>query len=840
MSVLVSFLRCGHAMALLVLAALTGIFVSPLRSTAAELKISEVRRAAADFPIVDRGGATPLAVDSADAEVVRIAANLFASDVEAVSGVRPLLTNTPSAAQQAVIAGTIGTSPLIDELIQRGVVDVTDIRGGWERFKIQVVNNPFPGLNRALVIAGSDRRGTAYGVLSLSEAIGVSPWCWWADVTPDRRAELFLSNDTFVSPEPAVRYRGIFINDEDWGLHPWARNTFEKKGVDGIGPKTYTKVFELLLRLKANTLWPAMHACTKPFNANPEHRKLADAHAIVMGSSHAEPMLRNNVREWTAPAAEYNYQTHSNKVRGYWEERVRESGQSENIYTLGMRGIHDSRMQGPRGRSEQIKLLEQIMHDQRELIRQHVSTNVTSVPQVFCAYKEVLDLYRGGLRIPDDVTIMFPDDNFGYLRMLPRPEERTRNGGFGAYYHISYLGRPLSYLWLCTTPPALIWEEMSKAYDHGVRQMWIVNAGDIKPGEIGTEFFLKLAWNAGQWNATNVHDFLSGCAARDFGRQHAGEIADLMDRYYRLNHQRKPEHLQWWLPNEQPRPSSLAEAEIQGRLQAFADLESAAARAGKALPPHKQDAYFQLVYYPIAGSALANRRYFLGERGSPEAAAADAQLKELTRRYNEEIAAGKWRHFMALEPADNDWRGMRIAPWEPRTLRRTEHTNSGPASYRIEAEDFQKRSEGAGARWEIIRGLGPSGDSVAVFPTTAATRDPRTNSATVPSLSYEFDPIEGGEFEITFWMAPTFPISGSTLRIAVALNSDTPRLVELPRRDGSPEWAAGVLEAAVPLRTKLGALPPGKHELRIFMVDAGVVLDRIEITPTAKAQQQTK
>ena len=315
---------------------------------------------------------------------------------------------------------------------------------------------------------------------------------------PRRRAELYVAAGTRRYGPPSVKYRGIFLNDEDWGLQPWAAKTFAPEE-GGIGPKVYAKVFELLLRLKANTLWPAMHACTRPFNSFPEDARLADDYGIVMGSSHAEPMLRDNVGEWTAPPGDYNYVTNRAGVLRYWEERVAANGRCENIYTLGMRGIHDSPMVGPDTDAARIRTLEQIFADQRALLAKYVNPDVTQVPQAFTPYKEVLPLYREGLQVPDDVTIVWPDDNFGYIRQFPTPAEQKRAGGFGVYYHISYLGSPLAYLWLCTTPPALIWEEMSKAYDHGADRIWIVNVGDLKPGEIDTEFFLQMAWDIHRW-----------------------------------------------------------------------------------------------------------------------------------------------------------------------------------------------------------------------------------------------------------------------------------------------------------------------------------------------------
>ncbi|HYX43070.1 MAG TPA: glycosyl hydrolase 115 family protein, partial [Pyrinomonadaceae bacterium] len=496
---------------------------------------------------------------------------------------------------------------------------------------------------------------------------------------PARRAQLFIAAGVRRVGPPAVKYRGIFLNDEDWGLQPWAAKTFEPETGD-IGPKTYARICELLLRLKANTLWPAMHEVTRAFNLYPQNKLVADDYAIVMGSSHAEPMLRNNVTEWKDKPEAFNYIKNPEGVRRYWEERVRENSRFENIYTLGMRGIHDSPMQGPKSSPERIKLLEQIFADQRAMLARHVNADVTNVPQIFCPYKEVLADYRNGLKVPEDVIIVWPDDNFGYIRSYPTTAEQQRPGGFGVYYHISYLGRPLSYLWLETTPPSLIWEEMSKAYEHDVRQLWMLNVGDLKPGEIGIEFWLEMAWDINRWRRDNLPDFLRQWATREFGAKYAADVAAIMAEYYRLGFARKPEHLQWYLPEEQPRASELTAFdygdEVQTRLDAYDKLRTRTDRLYAEMPAPLKDAFYELVAYPVRGAALANQRFFLMEQSAVYAAqgrasasdwarraqAADAQLRLETAYYNEQLAGGKWRYIMALEMKPGQWQSMRSTP----------------------------------------------------------------------------------------------------------------------------------------------------------------------------------
>ena len=430
----------------------------------------------------------------------------------------------------AVILGTLNKSSLIDSLVRAGKLNLDQLRGQWESFVISTVDRPMPGVAKGLVIVGSDRRGTAFGAFELSQAIGVSPWYWWADVAPTHHNNLFVAAGTRREGPPSVKYRGIFLNDEDLGLQPWAAKTFDPELGD-IGPKTYKRIFELLLRLKANTLWPAMHGCTKAFNLYAQNKVIADEYAIVMGSSHAEPMLRNNVTEWTDKPENYDYTKNPKVFTNTGTIALRRMGVT-GIYTLGMRGIHDSSIQGPDTVSE-LKSRSNLCRSAFNIGRARLSDSGT-VPQIFCPYKEVLADYRNGLKVPGDVTIVWPDDNFGYIRYLPTAEERKRPGGFGIYYHVSYLGGPLSYLWLDTTPPALIWEEMSKAYDHGVQKLWMLNVGDIKPAEISIELFMQMGWDISRWQRSNLSEFLTTWATSQFDRarrNHRGDAGLLSTRF---------------------------------------------------------------------------------------------------------------------------------------------------------------------------------------------------------------------------------------------------------------------------------------------------------------------
>ncbi len=793
------------------------------------LAVSAIAAPAAAFPLVAAGRAATVLSSPDDYPVVALAVTDLTRDIASVTGITATTGHDEQAASGPVLlVGTLGKSALIDQLVTAKKIALGDLPGAWESFVITRVDHPFPDVPQALVIVGSDARGTAFGAYELSAMIGVSPWHWWADVAPAHRDELTIPAGFRRFGPPSVKFRGIFINDEDWGLEPWAAKTFDPT-TGNIGPKTYAKVFELLLRLKANTLWPAMHEVTRPFNLDPANAVLADRYGIIMGSSHAEPLLRNNVGEWRAPKPDYNYVTNREGVRSYWEERVKTNGRFENLYTLGMRGIHDSGIQGTTSDAQRIQILEQVFADQRDLLARHVSAPVEAIPQIFVAYKEVLDLYRQGLQVPDDVTLVWPDDNFGYVRNFAAPAERERGGGFGIYYHLSYLGRPMAYLWLGTTPPALIWEEMSKAYAYGADRVWIANVGDLKAAEITTDFFLRLAWDINAYGPDAQPRFLRDWAGQTFGPSHAKTIADVLDRSFKLNHIRRPEHLQWWTPlKEEPHTSPLSLAEINQRLDAFAGLTTDTDALAAALPPGQQDAFFELVGYPVHGAALANQRYFAGELGELETArAADQALHTLTAKFDM-VADGKWRGFMQLEPADDDWRSMRIAAWTmPAFAPKTEQVSPGAVT--LSAADFSTTARSDDGpqtpRWQLILGLGHSGRAVTVLPFDAP-------ATAAPRLTTTIDLPAAGAWTLQIHRVSTHPISIERgLLVSLQIDDRAPQTVDLSITDGSAAWSQGVLDNQITTAVDLGPLTAGSHRVTLS-AGPGVVLDSVTLIPT--------
>jgi hypothetical protein len=829
------------------------------------LKLSNSYRLS-DFKLVYKNQAATILTSPRDFKVVQIAANDLASDIQRVTGkMAARASEVQHVRGPMVLIGTLGKSDVIDELVSNGKLNVSEIRNRWESYIIATIRHPFSNIDSALVIVGSDRRGTAYGVYDISQMIGVSPWYWWADVTPEHKDDLLISPGVKRGGEPSVKYRGIFLNDEDWGLEPWAAKTFEPE-IGSIGPKTYTKIFELLLRLKANTLWPAMHDVTRPFNSIPTNAQLADDYGIVMGSSHAEPMLRNNVGEWKGSKDDYNFVTNAGGVTDYWEQRLRDNGKYENIYTIGMRGIHDSPIQGTKSQAERFPLLENIFAVQRSLLRKYVDPNIESVPQIFCPYKEVLTDYRAGLIVPDDVTIVFPDDNFGYIRQFPTPDEQKRKGGFGVYYHISYLGRPISYTWLNSTPPALIWEEMSKAYENGMRRFWMLNVGDIKPAEFGIDLFLQMAWDAKRWNVENIDQFLNECAQRDFGRRYSKEIADLMAEYFRLGFQRKPEQLQWYMPGESPRKSDLTEDETLDRLSAFAALQGRAESLYQKIPNNKRAAFYELVLYPIRSAAFANERFFAAELAARyqetdlvratmwavRARNADSAIASDAKYFNSELVGGKWKFIMSPEMNSGQWQSMRstlpdlsfpaLEPVEtsaieepltskPSLLNSTKRLGlikefrevNGEIS--IEAEHFKKKNDVGGFSWQVIHGLGKTGDSVSVFPSVARTFSVNNRS---PNLEYSVDVQKEAAFTVNFYLLPTQPLgNGSEQRIGFSIDSGPLQVLTIDKdvEVGGQKWSYNVLNETTTGSSGKVNLTRGLHTLKVFAIDNGIVLD---------------
>ena len=597
------------------------------------------------FTLSENRTCAALYVEGGDyAGVIRAVSDLR-KDIASVTGCTPLLAHDRKEIKRsAVIVGTIGHSPVIDALIRARKIDVSQIAGKWESFLIQAVDHPIPGVRTGLVIAGSDKRGAIYGIYDLSEQIGVSPWYWWADVPIAHRDALYVTRGLHVQGAPAVKYRGIFLNDEAPSLTGWVHAK-----IGNYNHEFYCKVFELILRLKGNYLWPAMW--NNAFNEDdPLNPKLADEYGIVMGTSHHEPMLRAQ-QEWkrhgTGP---WDYSRNADVLRKFWEEGIERNRNYESIITLGMRGDGDM----PMSESANVALLEKIVADQRAILARDFKKPLSEVPQDWALYKEVQEYYERGMRVPDDVTLLWCDDNWGNIRRLPTPEERKRSGGAGVYYHFDYVGDPRSYKWLNTIPITKVWEQMNLAYEYGADRIWIVNVGDLKPMEFPIEFFLSLAWDPHRWPKEKISEFTQLWAEREFGAQFAPQIADIVSKYTKYNGRRKPELLD---------PSTFSLVDYQEAEHVLAEWEALTATAEtiySQLPENSRDAFYQLVLFPTKASALVAEIYITAGRNQMYAVQGRASTNDLathvrdlfqqdaalSKEYNQTLAHGKWNHMM--------------------------------------------------------------------------------------------------------------------------------------------------------------------------------------------------
>jgi hypothetical protein len=622
------------------------------------------------FTIVDANTTAAIFVDPKDWPGVLRVANDLSRDIHDVTGKTPKVSSGEQpTGHNVIIIGTIGKSDVIDRLIAAKKIDVSATRGRWESYFTQVVRNPLPGVDSALIICGSDKRGTIYGTYDLSEQSGQSPWYYWADVSAKKHTELYVQPGKFIVGEPSVKYRGIFFNDEAPSLSGYihakygdvmqnsdpAKGPIIPAGVPNYGHEFYSHVFELLLRCKGNYLWPAMW--NNAFNEDdPTNAATADMYGIVMGTTHQEPMLRAQ-KEWdrlpaTMTGGPWNYATHPDTLNTFWREGLARNKDFESIITIGLRGENDTEM--VKGTDQAIDLLNKIVPAQRKIIAETVNTDLTKVPQVWAMYKEVQDYYgTGRLHTPDDVTLLWAEDNNGNIRRLPTDEERKRSGGAGVYYHFDYHGGPTDYRWVNTSPIPRIWDQMSLAKQYGADRIWIVNVGKLKNIEFATDYWLNLGWDFNRWTNDSMREYTQLWATREFGPEHANEIADIMTLYTKYNGRRKPERLT---------ASTYSAANYSEAETVAADYNALASKAeaiSKLLPKEEQNAFYELVLFPVTAGANLTEMYAAGAMNAlyaqqgrisandfADMARSDyARDAELMTYFNTRFAGGKWNHF---------------------------------------------------------------------------------------------------------------------------------------------------------------------------------------------------
>ncbi|WP_447726101.1 glycosyl hydrolase 115 family protein [Sphingomonas koreensis] len=865
----------------------------------------------------------------ADTRTAALAGELLARDLGELSGRAPAVsTDLAACPQLCIVIGTHDSAP-VRAVTRDANVDLSGLHGEWERYeRLLVPSKRDPG-KRYLLIAGSDMRGAVWGVIDLTRELGVSAWEWWADAAPRRVSRIAVNGSRRLSETPSVRYRGIFLNDEDWGLQLWAARTYEPETGD-IGPRTYVRIFELMWRLKANIIWPAMHDSTKPFYQIPGNAEAARDYGIVIGTSHAEPMMRNNVREWDEKKrGPFNFFTNRAALVDYWRERAEQVKGFENVYTIGLRGKHDSAMEGADTPEKARAATAEAMGVQRDLLARAQGRPAGEIPQVLTLYKEVLDVYAAGLNVPDDVTLVWPEDNYGYLHQLPNPAERRRRGGSGIYYHISYWGRPHDYLWLGTTHPALIREQLDRAWRTDARKIWVVNVGDIKPGEYLTQYFLDLAFDH-RAIAAPARAHLADWAARQFGTALGDEIAAIMIEYYDLAFERRPEFMGFG-QTEPTRPNRIGDhvrtggAEAQIRIDRYRAVAARAEALASRLPADRRDAFFQLVLYPVRGAASINERNLLLDLAAlharqgrtsvnayaDRARSAHARIVADTAAYNSQNN-GKWRWMMDMAPrrlpvfdeplypratlasgpgCAVDTSDLVFVEGRPASHALTIYSHGRPASWaatgqkgvgftvtsgQLEATNgFEQRVavnyggrgtidggkvecggrtlrvtaklvtlpaadapaeinrtisiaavSAASPAWEAVPGLGSRGAALRA----RLDLHSRADIAGIEPLDYRFEVAGTADAELRLVAIPVHPLTSENgLRLAVQLDDGPVQTLDFRTFGRSEEWKQNVLTNSAVRTIPLRQLAKGAHRLRVYALDPGFILDRIDV-----------
>jgi hypothetical protein len=770
-----------------------------------------------------------------DAGIMRAVKNLQA-DFQKVTGEQPNILNQISGTTSPlIIIGTVGKKSVIDDLIKQKKIDGKSLIGKTEKYIIQNISNPFPGVSEAIVIAGSDKRGTIYGIYEVSQQIGVSPWYYWADVPVETKENLYFKKGIYTDGEPAVEYRGIFLNDEEPSLGGWARATF-----GGINSKFYEKVFELILRLKGNYLWPAMWG--KAFyDDDVLSGPLANEMGIVMGTSHHEPMAQAQT-DWHRYIKRNNlpnvwdYSKNAKVLQEFWKAGIVRSNSWEKLITVGMRGDGDEAM----GEGTNISLLEKIVKDQRKIIAEVTGKKADKTPQVWALYKEVQDYYDKGMRVPDDVILLFCDDNWGNVRKLPDLSKPLHKGGYGIYYHFDYVGGPRNSKWINISPIQRVWEQMNLSYEHKVDKVWVVNVGDLKPMEFPISFFLEMAWNPKQFNAKNLFDYTEKWAVQQFGEKHAKEIARMINLYAKYNRRVTPETL------DSETFSLKNYNEFETVLNDYRSLAVDALRLKDQIPAEYQDAYYQLVLYPIDACSNLYEMYYAVARNKELAAKNDIQanfyadkVKEcfernayLDNKYNNEIAKGKWTHMMdQMKIGYKAWFDGKVnvmpdviyiseAAATPKEKIFAEE--NGYVS--IEAENFARMNNSDRIHWEVIPDFGKTKSGITTFPQNAY---PKSDENIY--LEYDINFKSKGEFEVLLLLAPTLNFNHNKgLRYEISFDGGKPETVNFNGhyRGELGKWQSEHIIKSV---TKHQISQPGKHTLRFRVLEPGIVLEKILI-----------
>ena len=750
--------------------------------------------------------------------VVKVALDMFSEDMSAVTGRKAIAAKK---GKLRIVELDKASKKIIKELSRKNV-PLEEIMSSCDGFHISVDDGN-------VLIVGKNGRGTAYGILEMSRIAGVSPWIWWGDLVPERKSRLAINRNIAVSQGASVEYRGIFINDEDWSIRRWS-----EKGQKGlIGRDIYKKVFQLLMRLRANAIWPAMHEGTVSFFNTPGAKEVADSCGIAVGSSHCEPLLRSNTGEWDVKErGAFNYFTNRDNVQRYWTERLDEVKNSAggNLFTIGMRGIHDGSMEGAKTIEQKFDGLQRVINDQQELIAKHIG-EPASQTQIFIPYKEVLQIYEKGLKVPEYVTLMWCDDNYGYLTRLSDDEEQKRIGGAGIYYHLSYWGRPHDYLWLTTTQPGLIYNEMRTAYDHNARKLWIVNVHDPKVAGYGLELFLDMAWNINCVSESSIEEHYGRWLCRQFGEEAGKLLFPAMKEFYKLCGQRRPEFMGWtqveldkkkYNRGLSPiRDTEFSLAELDAYLQRYAATASEVKRLEGIIPARLKDAYFAAIEYPVLDANAHARKLLLAQKARQTqdtdaarlSAEAYEEIKTLTERYNNELAGGKWKNLMSMNPRNLPVFGMPDTAYMNDTsdVSVTPNLSVTPSEHEYisrNANEYSSASEGCKA----IQMLGHSMNAVSI---------PKGGT-----LDFYFNTSTSGDAIMKIALIPTQPNDNGDIRFSASIDGGEERVFSLKEPFRSERWKLNVLRGQAVREINLDGLAAGKHSLRIKALDNHIIMDQ--------------
>lgn len=810
------------------------LLIPDVKAVASEPFIT-TKKSSGSLLIKDRTANPALVINTgADKGVMRAVFNLQA-DFLKVTGASPALLNQSAKSEQPlIIIGTLGTSSFIDDLIKNKKFDGSALKGKKEKYIIQNIKNPYGGTGNAIVIAGSDKRGTIYGIYELSKQIGVSPWYYWADAPVAHKDELYFTPGLYTDGEPAVEYRGIFLNDEAPALSGWSKETF-----GGFNSKFYEKVFELLLRLKANYMWPAMWG-NAFYDDDPASGPLANEMGIIMGTSHHEPMAlaqsdwHRYIKKNNLPNV-WDYSKNGPELRKFWETGIKRSKDWEKLVTVGMRGDGDEAM----SEGTNIGLLENIVKDQRSIIANVTGKKADKTPQVWALYKEVQDYYDRGMRVPDDVILLFCDDNWGNVRKLPDPAKKLHKGGYGIYYHFDYVGGPRNSKWINISPIQRVWEQMNLSYEHGVDRVWVVNVGDLKPMEYPISFFLDMAWNPKKFNAKNLVAHTENWAEQQFGKEHAVQIASMINLYAKYNRRVTPESLTgstYSLENYN---------EFERVVNDYRALALDALRLYNRMPQDSRDAYYQLVLYPINACSNLYEMYYAAAKNKQLAAKNDIaanyyadKVKEcferdsvLQNEYNNEIAGGKWAHIMDQvrigysswqEPKTNIMPTVKYVDVKEVSSEKVFIEKDGYIA--IEAENYARLNTSKNIHWEVIPDFGKTKSGITTFPQNAYPK-PSENIY----LEYDVEFTTSGEVDVQLLLAPTLNFNDNKgLRYEVSFDNVNPQTVNFNGhyRGELGRWQA---EHIIRSNTKHTISKAGIHKLRFRVLEPGIVLEKILI-----------